>query len=114
MALRLLFRCAAWLLLGAVAFVTLSPIELRPVTAATPDLERIAAFAAVGGAFCLGYPKLRFRVLFLVIVAVALLEAMQNLVPGRHGQLQDGAMKASGALCGAALALLIDRRKQTS
>jgi len=63
----MLFRCVAWLLLAAIAYSTLSPIELRPVTGFSADLERFVAFAAVGAAFCLGYPKRRFAIVLMVV-----------------------------------------------
>ena len=111
MTLRTLFRCAAWLLLVVIAFVTLSPIELRPDTEGPPDFERFAALTAVGGAFCLGYPKLGFRILVPVIAIIGLLEVAQDFVPSRHGEFEDGVVKASGALFGGALAELINRRR---
>ena len=86
-------RWAAWLLLAALAFVTLSPIGLRPETAAPASLERFAAFAALGGTFCLGYPKHRVSVLLFMVAVAGVLEALQHLVPGRHGRIADGAVK---------------------
>jgi VanZ family protein len=111
MTLRTLFRCAAWLLLIVIAFVTLSPIELRPNTEGPPDFEQFAAVAAVGGAFCLGYPKLGFRILVPVIAIIGLLEVAQAFVPSRHGTFENSVVKASGALFGVALAVLINRRR---
>ena len=62
--------------LGSVAatrggcFVTLSPIGWRPVTPAPVNLERFAAYAVLGGVFCLGYPKHRLpALLFLFALA---------------------------------------------
>ena len=82
-------RCIAWLLLLALVLVTLSPIEWRPTSGTPAHFERFAAFAALGGVFCLGYPKHRFRVLLFVIVVAGALEALQDLVPGRHGRIAD-------------------------
>jgi|UPI000562D2EE VanZ family protein len=103
------FRWVAWLLLFASAVFTLSPIEFRPVTEAPVSLERFAAFAVIGAAFCFGYPKYRLHVLLLLIGIVGFLEVVQNYVPGRHGRLPDGLVKASGALLGAAFAAFIAR-----
>jgi VanZ family protein len=105
------FRWLAWLLVCAIAVFTLAPIGLRPVTAAPVSLERFAAFAAVGVAFCLGYPKHRLHVLVVLIGIVGLLEVAQNHVPGRHGRLPDGIVKASGALLGATFAAFMTRRR---
>jgi hypothetical protein len=106
---KALFRWVAWLLIVAIAIFTLSPIEFRPVTAAPVSLERFAAFATIGAAFCLGYPKHRLQILVLLIGIVGFLEIAQNIVPGRHGRLPDGMVKASGALLGAAFATFVTR-----
>ena len=97
-------RWAAWLLLTAIVFVTLSPIGLRPETAAPASLERFAAFAALGGTFCLGYPKHRVLVLLFMVAGAGVLEALQNLVPDRHGRIADAAVKELGVLTGALVA----------
>ena len=106
------FRWIAWLLVLAIAVFTLAPIEFRPVTAAPVSLERFAAFAAIGAAFCLGYPKHRLPILVLLLGIVGFLEVAQNYVPGRHGRLPDGVVKASGALFGVAFAMLAARHKR--
>jgi hypothetical protein len=103
------FRWVAWLLVIAIAIFTLSPIEFRPVTGSPVSLERFAAFAAIGAAFCLGYPKHRFPILVLLIGIAGLVEVAQNYVPGRHGRLPDGVVKASGALLGTAFASFVVR-----
>jgi VanZ family protein len=109
MTVRVVFRWVAWLLVAAVAAFTLSPIEMRPVTAAPAGVERFIAFAAIGGAFGLGYPRSRIGVFLLVIGIAGLLEAAQHLVPGRHGHLQDAITKAAGACLGVAAAQWVDR-----
>ena len=110
---RTFFRWVAWLLLLAIAVFTLAPIELRPITGAPAGLERFLAFAAIGTAYCLGYPKNRLPILVLLVGIAGLLEIAQNIVPGRHGRLPDGMMKVSGALLGAAFATLVARRKRS-
>jgi hypothetical protein len=106
---KVFFRWVAWLLVLAIAVFTLAPIELRPVTALPAGLERFAAFAAIGAAVCLGYPKHRLSILVLLLGIVCLLEVAQNYVPSRHGRLPDSIVKASGALLGAAFAAIISR-----
>jgi hypothetical protein len=107
--MSVVFRWMAWLLLVAVALFTLCPIALRPVTSAPADLERALAFALIGGAFFLGYPKHRLAVVLFVIGLVGLLEATQNLVPGRHGQMHDLTVKVFSAVVGALTAALLER-----
>jgi hypothetical protein len=106
------FRWVAWLLVLAIAVFTLAPIALRPVTGAPVSLERFAAFAAIGAAFCLGYPKHRLSIVVLLVGIVGFLEIAQNIVPGRHGRLPDSFVKTSGALLGAAFATFVARKKR--
>ncbi len=101
---RLMFRIAAWALFAAIALFTLSPIELRPVTAAPVDVERFGAFLALGLLLGIGYPRHRALVVLGALVAAAGLEGLQLLVPGRHGHLADAGVKAAAALIGAGLA----------
>ena len=108
MRIRTVFRWVAWLLLLAVSAFTLSPAELRPVTSAPVDWERFIAFAAIGIAFCVGYPRHRIGVMFLLVASVGLLELLQNVVPGRHGRVADGLFKGSGAFLGAAVVVLVE------
>ncbi|NIX75685.1 VanZ family protein [Microvirga terricola] len=110
MTIRVFIRWVGWLLVLAVTAFSLLPIQFRPTTEAPANLERIAAFAAIGGAFCLGYPGQRVRIVLLTLAVVGLLEGTQNLVSGRHGRLSDATMKAVGALLGAAGVALIERR----
>ena len=95
-----LCRWAAWPLLAAVVFVTPSPIGLRPVTPAPANLERFAAYAVLGGVFYLGYPKHRLPALLLLVALAGALEALQHLVPTRHGRISDAAVKVLGAAAG--------------
>ena len=104
------FRGLAWLLLAAIVIITLAPPEFRPETQLSSRIERFVAFAVITGVFCLGYPKYRFHIIALMIGLVVLLEVGQNFVPHRHGRLlKHGIPKVSGALCGATLAILIER-----
>lgn len=99
-----LCRWIAWPLLAAVVFVTLSPIAWRPVTGAPAEIERFVAFAVLGAVFCAGYPKRRIVVLMLLVVIAGSLEALQQLVPTRHGLIYDAVLKALGAATGAFVA----------
>jgi hypothetical protein len=106
MAPKVFFRWVAWLHVCAIAVFTLTPIEFRPVTGYPVSLERLVAFGGIGAAFSLGYPKHRLPILVLLVGIVGFLEVAQNYVPGRHGRLPDGVVKASGALLGVAFAML--------
>ncbi len=103
--IRSILRWVAWLLVCAVAVVTLAPIDLRPVTAVPANWERFAAFTAIGALLAMGYPQHLLRIVVLVVALAGCLEVMQHLSPTRHGTLPDGLVKALGALLGVALAV---------
>lgn len=92
----------AWLLLAAIAFVTLSPIGLRPESGFSPNYERFAAFAMVGAAFALAYPRHLWLVLALVLGAAIAFEALQLVTVARHGRLWDLFVKLLGGTVGIA------------
>jgi glycopeptide antibiotics resistance protein len=92
----------AWAMLIALAFVTLSPIGLRPLTPFGPTAERFAAFVVVGILFAIAYPRRFWLVALLVVVAIGLLEVLQLVVPGRHGTARDLVVKVAGAVIGLA------------
>ncbi len=96
---------AGWLTLAFIVFATLSPIGDRPVIAG-PQFEHFAAFAFLGLAFGLAYPRRVLTVAGLVLIGAFGLEALQLLTPDRHARLLDASMKAVGGLCGIGLAQL--------
>jgi hypothetical protein len=98
--LRAATRLIAWGLLIYIAFVTLSPIQYRPVLTSDPQIERFGAFLVTSAAFACAYPKSRGMVFVALVLAALALEAGQLLVPGRHGQVLDAAAKALGVLVG--------------
>ncbi|MBN9315482.1 MAG: VanZ family protein [Devosia sp.] len=100
--LRRLLPILAWLLLAAIAFVTLSPIGFRPESGLSPNYERFAAFAAVGLMFALAYPRHIWLVLLLVLGAAIAFEALQLVTAGRHGRLWDLVVKLLGGGIGIA------------
>ena len=108
-ALRRSARVLFWLTLAYVAFVTLSDIAYRPETPFGPNKERFAAFALVSALLMLGYPRHRLMWLLGLVAVAGLLEAGQELVPGRHGRVHDFEVKALGAFAGAAAAVVVER-----
>ena len=108
---RVFFRWAAWLLVAAIAILTLVPIGLRPVSGAPVNMERFAAFAVIGVCLGLGYPKHRLSILLVVAGIIGVLELAQHLVPSRHGRLPDGTIKMAGALLGLAAATIGSRSR---
>lgn len=116
--IRSIARPIAWLLLTTILFVTLSPIAMRPVTAEPANLERFAAFAAVGFVFVIGCPRHWAWVTCLVIGSALAFEAAQLLAPSRHAHFEDAAAKAIGGivgiLAGAAINGFAARRRSAS
>jgi hypothetical protein len=98
-AIQIAARVLAVACLAAVAFVTLSPIGMRPVVAGL-QTEHLAAFFAIGAMFGVGFPRHLIAAAIVVIAAAVGLEAMQNLVPGRHGRIVDMDVKIAGAVIG--------------
>lgn len=99
----------AWLLLAAVAFVTLAPIGFRPNSGLSPSIERFVAFGAVGFLFALAYPHRLWLIVVLVLGAAVGFEALQLLSASRHGRLFDLAVKLAGGGLGIAAGVIADR-----
>jgi VanZ family protein len=105
--LHKLLATAAWAAFAVLVFVTISPLGMRPVVTANPNIERFAAFAIVGLLFGFAYPtRLALDTLFIVIAA-GTLEALQLITPDRHGHVADALVKAAGGTSGVMLALII-------
>ena len=106
-----------WLLVAAVAlaviaFVTLCPMPLRPRWFVNPDAERFVAFAGLGFAAKLAFPRRHAWTILVLVLVAAGLEAAQHLAPGRDAHVRDAVVKAIGAMTGVqfGLASLIARR----
>lgn len=93
-------RPLAWLVLGGIVFVTVSPINLRPHTVTTVDFDRALAYAVTGFIFVLGYPKQWKLIVVLLAFGAIAIEALQYLSPSRHARLHDGIIKGIGAALG--------------
>jgi VanZ family protein len=96
---------AGWLALAFIVYATLSPINHRPVIAG-PQLERFAAFAFVGIAFALAYPRRLVLITAIILTGAFGLEALQLLTPDRHARLLDALVKAAGGICGISIGQL--------
>jgi hypothetical protein len=105
-------RVLAWLLLAGLIFVTLSPIDLRPITPLPTQVERALALAVVGFVFALAYPRRFVLVAALVLGATALLELLQLVTPSRHGGWPDVAVKLLGGSVGLVSGWLLNRLRR--
>jgi hypothetical protein len=95
-----------WLLLAAITFSTLSPITLRPQTGHVV-LERVLAYAAVGAAFGVGYPRRLLLATAITLSSAIGLEALQLVIRGRHARLIDAGEKLLGGLIGLGIAAVV-------
>lgn len=94
------FQIMAWLLLGFCIAATVVPIGLRPHAALPANADRALAFAALGMAFALAYPRRWLTVCLFLVLAAFLIESLQFLSPSRHPGLPDALIKALGAVFG--------------
>jgi hypothetical protein len=100
-----LVKLAAIAVFAFITFATLSPIGLRPATGAV-GLERVAAFILLGLLIGLALPGRLGRALVLVVAIAISLEALQLVVPTRHGQIAEAAVKSAGGVVGVSLVWL--------
>ena len=101
-------RIAAWLLVVAIVVVTLGPPTVRPVSGFNRSLEHVAAFALLGLAFGMAYPSRRILLALIGVAVAALMETLQQMVPGRHAYFSDFVINAAGACAGLTLAAWFD------
>ena len=101
-------RIAAWVLIVALVVMTLGPPTVRPVTGFNRSLEHVAAFALLGLAFGLAYPDRRLLLAVIGVAVAALMETLQQMVPGRHAYFNDFVINAAGACAGLVAAVLFD------
>ena len=104
----------AWAALAAIAFVTLSPIGIRPRIPMPVDLERALAFCVTGLLFALAYPRHIGWAAAIVLLGVFGLELLQELRPDRHAQFADAVVKAAGASLGLILGWLFGNVRGTA
>lgn len=97
---RRTLRLLAWLCLAFIAFITVGPLGVRPVTGLSPQLERLVAFTVLGSLFAAAYPRHILIAACIVIGAAIVLEMLQLLSPSRHGRVFDASVKIVGGLIG--------------
>ena len=102
-------RAVAWLLLAFIFFVTISPIDLRPSTLTSVNLDRALAYAFTGMFFSIAYPKNWKTIAMLLVLGAAGFEFLQEFQPTRHARMDDALVKASGALLGIAIGCACSR-----
>jgi VanZ family protein len=107
LAMKILFRMGAVILIAAVVFATLGPPRYRPHSPLGQDGEHALAFVLVGLAVGLAFPQRRLLVAAVSVLLIGLLEIMQLWAPGRHARLEDFLVDAATACIGLAFAAAI-------
>ena len=79
-----LAQASGWILLFAIAAVSVVPAELRPNTALPHDLEHAGIYFLAGCAFGLSYPNRFLAWLVGLSTSTLAIEIAQLWVPGRH------------------------------
>ncbi|MQW90471.1 VanZ family protein [Sinorhizobium saheli] len=109
MNVRLAASVLAWLLLGVIAYSTLSPLSMRPHIGSWVQVERFGAFGLLGLLFAIAHPRRAGSALAVVLAAAVGLELMQMFSADRHARLIDLSVKMAGAGCGAGAGWLFTR-----
>jgi VanZ family protein len=101
--MRRLIQIAGWLLLWAIAVLSLVPPSYRPGTDMPHTFEHLAICIVTGLAFGLGDFHRYLSRIVLLIAFVGVIELAQLLVPGRHARLSDFLLDALGVSIGVGL-----------
>lgn len=108
---------SAWGLLACIAYISISPVEVRTSFSYWASVERGAAFAALGILFYLAYSRSILLVCLIVLGSAALLEIAQFVTADRHARTIDAIEKIAGGglgiLAGHAVIFLQDIRRRT-
>ncbi len=92
-----------------ILFSTISPIELRPHTLTTVNVDRAGAYAFAGMIFVLAYPRHWMQIGLLLVVRALGFEFLQEFSTTRHARLHDALVKAGGAIAGVVTGYAINR-----
>ena len=96
-------RIAGWLLLAVIAFFSLSPASLRPVTPVGHSTEHFLVHILLGVAFGIGYDKRIWLQALGLVALIGAIELAQIFVPGRHARVSDFLIDAGAACLGIGL-----------
>jgi hypothetical protein len=103
--MKVLARAAVVILIAAIAYWTLGPIELRPHWMEA-NAERFTAYLVLGGAVSVAFPRSPGLIAAVVVPLPVCLELLQLVDPSRHARPLDALVKIAGGLVGVLLANL--------
>jgi VanZ family protein len=106
--LRRLTIVAGYIGYAMIVILSLLPAQTRPHTGVGGEFEHWLAYALVGGAFAAGYCATRERLIagIALTVSAAVLELLQNFIPGRTPELVGFLASSLGAWFGIFLVAL--------
>ena len=106
--LRRLTIVAGYIGYAMIVILSLLPAQTRPHTGVGGEFEHWLAYALVGGAFAAGYCVTRERLIAgtALTVSAAVLELLQNFIPGRTPELEGFLASSLGAWFGIFLVAL--------
>jgi VanZ family protein len=109
-----LLRVIAWSGLFLVALASLAPVEFRPETTFPVSIERFGAFAVIGLAFALAYPRRFWLAVSIAIGSALMLEVLQAVDPSRHARAVDALVKVAGGAAGLMFGQFLQRFRADS
>ncbi|HUQ35408.1 MAG TPA: VanZ family protein [Aestuariivirga sp.] len=91
-----------------IVVLSLLPAQRRPHSGVAGEYEHCIAYALVGAAFAAGYLTIRARLFagLVLTASAALLELLQNFIPGRTPELSGFLASSLGAWIGIFLVAL--------
>ena len=107
--MRRIGQAIGWVLLCAIAALSVVPAEFRPVTIFPHDLEHAAIFFLAGCAFGVARSDNFVSYLVGLNAFTLLVELMQIWVPGRHARVSDFFVDAFAITAGLIGGLLLAR-----
>ncbi len=102
-------RIIGWLAVLSVVVLSLVPGRLRPHVLSNNYEEHFVAYIVVGCLLAAGYPALRQRLAFGIVLAVgaASLEVAQMFIVGRTSSIEDFTVSVLGAWIGLHLSYVV-------
>jgi VanZ family protein len=114
MAIRKMFKIAAWLLLFSIVALSVVPPSDRIVTIFPQPIEHFAIFLLTGLAFGLAYPGRHPGPIVPLLLFTAAVELLQLWIPGRHARLSDFVVNLLGLGAGFGLLYIVTRWRKAA
>ncbi len=104
---RPLWLAAGYIGFSMIVMLSLAPAGSRPHSGFGGQYEHLFAYALVGAAFGMGYRTARWQLFsgLALSSAAAILELLQNFIPGRNPEIVGFLISALGAWMGLAASI---------